>query len=509
LGNITVTQAVDLDTLESDVATNNAKISFDSTSSSKLAGIEENADVTDATNVAAAGAMMTGVAVLNDLSDVSGTPSDGQVLTYDTVNGWQPETAASAPVTSVNSETGAVVLDADDISDATTTNKFTTQTDIDKLAGIETGAEVNTVDSVNTQTGAVVLDADDIDDSTTTNKFTTQTDIDKLAGIESGAEVNTVDSVNGETGVVVLDADDIDDTSTTNKFTTQTDIDKLAGIEAGAEVNDIDGSGTANNVAKWSDADTLTDSVIYDDGTNVGIGTSSPVSLTHISSGYSAPTGGVDSNVKLIVSNNPTTQSFAGIGILSGNNAGSFIHFGDTDDSDVGGIAYFHNDNFFRILTEGSQRVRIDSDGLKFNGDSAAANALDDYEEGTWTPVYQPSIGSFATITMNTLTAKYTKIGNMVTVYAVIRTSNVDVTGGSGEVRIGGLPFTVSAFGGGIALGLTNNFTNAPDGGHFFNATTQITLRKTNISTGLVVADLSDGTNANHNALYFSGTYMA
>ena len=38
----------------------------------------------------------------------------------------------------------------------------------------------------------------------------------------------------------------------------------------------VDGSGTTNYVAKWSDPDTLTDSVIYDSGTNVGIGTASP-----------------------------------------------------------------------------------------------------------------------------------------------------------------------------------------------------------------------------------------
>lgn len=38
----------------------------------------------------------------------------------------------------------------------------------------------------------------------------------------------------------------------------------------------IDGSGTANYVSKWSDANTLTDSVIYDNGTNVGIGTTAP-----------------------------------------------------------------------------------------------------------------------------------------------------------------------------------------------------------------------------------------
>jgi hypothetical protein len=50
----------------------------------------------------------------------------------------------------------------------------------------------------------------------------------KLAGIEAGAEVNTVDSVNGETGVVVLDADDVSDAATTNKYTTQADKDRLA-----------------------------------------------------------------------------------------------------------------------------------------------------------------------------------------------------------------------------------------------------------------------------------------
>ena len=35
----------------------------------------------------------------------------------------------------------------------------------------------------------------------------------------------------------------------------------------------VDGSGTANYVTKWSDTDTITNSVIYDNGTNVGIGT--------------------------------------------------------------------------------------------------------------------------------------------------------------------------------------------------------------------------------------------
>ena len=78
-----------------------------------------------------------------------------------------------------------------DLTDVTSAGSGAIITSVErsKLAGIAAGAEVNTVDSVNTQTGAVVLDADDISDATTTNKFTTAADASKLAGIEAGADI--------------------------------------------------------------------------------------------------------------------------------------------------------------------------------------------------------------------------------------------------------------------------------------------------------------------------------
>ena len=57
------------------------------------------------------------------------------------------------------------------------------------------GREAAAVDSVNAQTGAVVLDADDIDDAATTHKFTTSGDISKLALIEDGADVTSTANV--------------------------------------------------------------------------------------------------------------------------------------------------------------------------------------------------------------------------------------------------------------------------------------------------------------------------
>jgi len=82
------------------------------TAETKLATIETNADVTDATNVAAAGALMSGTAVLSDLNDVASTsPSDGQILTYDTVNGWQPETPAQGDTYTIGTSTNGSSVD--------------------------------------------------------------------------------------------------------------------------------------------------------------------------------------------------------------------------------------------------------------------------------------------------------------------------------------------------------------------------------------------------------------
>ena len=64
----------------------------------------------------------------------------------------------------------------------------------------EKSSNTNTVSSVNTQTGAVVLDADDISDTSTTNKFVTASDITNLgnlSGTNSGDEVSATETVEG------------------------------------------------------------------------------------------------------------------------------------------------------------------------------------------------------------------------------------------------------------------------------------------------------------------------
>lgn len=80
-----------------------------------------------------------------------------------------------------------------------------------------------------------------------------------------------------------------------------------------------------------------------------------------------------------------------------------------------------------------SERVAITPNGITFNGDTAAANALDDYEEGTWTP--SPSSGSMQIFSSQW----YTKIGNLVTCSFYM----YGFSGGTSnaQVMISGLPF--------------------------------------------------------------------
>lgn len=102
-------------------------------------------DDTDVTQV-------IGLTTIDQLSGVTlmSPILNGQALVYNSGTGeWENGTiSGSGAVDSVNSQTGVVVLDADDISDASTTNKFVTAADITKLSnlsGTNTGDQTSIV----------------------------------------------------------------------------------------------------------------------------------------------------------------------------------------------------------------------------------------------------------------------------------------------------------------------------------------------------------------------------
>jgi hypothetical protein len=73
---------------------------------------------------------------------------------------------------------------------------------------------------------------------------------------------------------------------------------------------------------------------------------------------------------------------------------------------------------------------------------SADANTLDDYEEGTWTPIIRAD-GGFSGQTYTTQTGVYVKNGQMVTVSFLMVLSNKGTL--TGNVMLGGLPFSHNA----------------------------------------------------------------
>jgi hypothetical protein len=107
---------------------------------------------------------------------------------------------------------------------------------------------------------------------------------------------------------------------------------------------------------------------------------------------------------------------------------------------------------YLSFLTSNTERARIDSDGLKFNGDTAAANALDDYEEGTWTPVLSGNTGESGQ-SYNSQNGAYTKVGSLVYCSAWVNVSSIGTVSGS-YAFLRGLPFTVASgnqnYGGGV-----------------------------------------------------------
>lgn len=89
-----------------------------------------------------------------------------------------------------------------------------------------------------------------------------------------------------------------------------------------------------------------------------------------------------------------------------------------------------------------SERARITANGLTFNGDTAAANALDDYEEGTWTP----TLGGTWTVNPTSLSGTYIKIGNIV----IVRFTFIGGTKSSATAGwIDGLPYSGAVGGSG------------------------------------------------------------
>lgn len=201
-------------------------------------------------------------------------------------------------------------------------------------------------------------------------------------------------------------------------------------------------SGDTNTAIRFAAADTVTvetggtEALRIDSSQNVGIGDASPDSTLHVNSG-SANTAvtleSTDASVWQVMKDDTASLFF-------GNTGGNFA-----------------------LYTSATERIRVLSGGgLTFNGDTAAANALDDYEEGTFTPVFTRASSGFSTTpTYSAQDGAYVKIGSLVHAEIEIRFNN-SFSGGSGDYLVRNLPFSNSGMANleGISWGLMTVFNH-------------------------------------------------
>ena len=152
------------------------------------------------------------------------------------------------------------------------------------------------------------------------------------------------------------------------------------------------------------------------------------------------------------------------------------------------GLKAHTSSHYINFMTGGySERFRITDNGVTFNGDTAAANALDDYEEGSGALAVTGTGGGTAA-TSGTPDYQYTKVGNLVSFQFEFQCTSV--SGVSGTLQIA-LPFTATDYGAGSIRCYSVTFDGSPFLG-ISNNTSQVYF-KANKSGNATQSILSTG----------------
>lgn len=127
-------------------------------------------------------------------------------------------------------------------------------------------------------------------------------------------------------------------------------------------------------------------------------------------------------------------------------------------------------------------------DGGAYIGGSGAANYLDDYEEGTWTPIIE---GTTTNPTQSYAVQRgvYVKVGNLIYAEFYVSMAASGVSGGTGNAAVAGFPFSFPANGAHGQSGTINysvgwgTSNGAPSGLYAFQGTDYALLRVTESTT--------------------------
>ena len=161
-------------------------------------------------------------------------------------------------------------------------------------------------------------------------------------------------------------------------------------------------------------------------------------------------TGNITSTGNLIINDGGNIGSTSDTDAISISSTGDVTLTQDLKIKDGGTIGSASDADAITIASDGkvtlAETVTV-SKGIKFPATQVAstdANTLDDYEEGTFTPVIRGG-GTAGTYELNTSfdDGFYQKVGRVVTVRVVVQLAGSISAGGTGSYLFGGLPFNL------------------------------------------------------------------
>jgi len=236
--------------------------------------------------------------------------------------------------------------------------------------------------------------------------YTSTTGAILKAGATGGDSKLQIYGNEGQRAVLQLGADDGDDNADYWQFQARTDGNlNIQNYNGGSWVNSlILRGGGASELYHDNNKKLETTSLGATVTGSLGINTSSPSTGLQVHKDWVSNYGSV--------SVEGSTNALVGYGFRSnGTYKGGLIYRDGTSGSYLD-LGTYNGDHPILFRPNATEEVRIDADGLKFNGDTAATNALDDYEEGTHETTV--TISGNTSFSYSSRNLAYTKIGRVV-----------------------------------------------------------------------------------------------
>jgi len=226
-------------------------------------------------------------------------------------------------------------------------------------------------------------------------------------------------------------------------------------------------SSTADALALGTDS---IDRIFMKADGNVGIGTASPAVTLEVEKtidvNWSAANSIIVANNLLRLENLSTNNSaFAGMQFRTGDGGDGFFgsyqnnssandctfYWSNQTDSGAKTLATLDTASGDLTINDGDLVIGTAGHGIDFSAQTASSatgatttsELLDHYEEGTWTPSYGGA-DSNPTCSYENQVGQYVRTGRIVTLHLRLRTDSV--SGGSGTLKVRGLPFQASSY---------------------------------------------------------------